>query len=163
MRRSGINEDASHVGDQEAQGRTAIVYVRSAHQADESPVPAGNPRRARRAWTEGDDRVLCELWAENVPASGIAKWLGRTPGAVTSRANNMRLGLRTTLWGGRRSIRCAEGERAERRCLNCGEQFASAHKGNRICGTCKVDEDWGSGPDYTQRRIRRRRYEEIDE
>ena len=88
--------------------------------------------------------------------------LGRTQAAVASRASNLGLALRTTLWGERRSARCREGERAARRCLNCGESFASAHKGNRICGTCKEDEDWSGGPDASQRRIPRRRHEEID-
>lgn len=106
--------------------------------------------------------MLRELWSESVSASGIAERLGRTRGAVTSRACNTSLGLRTSLWGERRSAPCAEGERAQRRCLHCGEVFASAHKGNRICRNCKEDEDWGGDPDFSQRRTPRRRHEEVD-
>ena len=123
--------------------------------------PRHHERRSRR-WTESEDRALRERWAESISASGIAIRLGRTRAAVASRSSGLGLGLRTTLWGERRSARCRKGERAARRCLMCGESFASAHKGNRICGTCKEDEDWSSGPDASQRRIPRRRHEEID-
>ena len=127
----------------------------------ENPRTRG-PRRLGHRWSECEDRALRKLWAENISAAGIAVRLSRSRAAVAARASNLGLALRTPLWGGRRSARCHEGERAERLCLKCGESFASAHKGNRVCGTCKEDEDWSSGPDASQRRIPRRRHEEID-
>ena len=122
----------------------------------------GDLERRRRAWTKGEDRALRRLWAEGVPASGIADRLGRTRGAVMSRARTLGLGLGTSLWGGLRSVRCTAGERTQRVCLHCGQRFASAHKGNRICCACKEDEDWSGDPDFSQRRIPRRRHEVID-
>ena len=96
------------------------------------------------------------------PASSIARRLSRSRSAIAARTRDKGLGLRTTLWGERQSAGWIKGERAERQCLKCGEPFASAHIGNRICRTCKDDEDWSSGPDLSQRRIRRQRHDEFD-
>ncbi len=136
--------------------------ARSAGGPESVCKPPEEPCRTHRTWTASEDRVLREMWAECAPASSVAKRLGRTRAAVTCRASNMGLAWRTTLWGERRNVRCGAGERAERPCLKCGLSFNSAHKGNRICGTCKVDEDWSGEPDFSQRRVPRRRHEEID-
>lgn len=44
--------------------------------------------------------------------------------------------------GQRRSERPARAESKSRRCLSCSQWFDSAGVGERVCGLCKLGEDW---------------------
>jgi len=64
-------------------------------QAPAPPAPAPprydtRPARARRAWTEEEDRILANHWGTTLPR--IAKLLDRSPDALRARAEKLGLG-----------------------------------------------------------------------
>ena len=53
-------------------------------------------RNSGKPWTAGDDRQLRQLASENTPTRVIGLKLGRTEGAVETRASDKRVSLKPT-------------------------------------------------------------------
>jgi len=94
-------------------------------------VPSGTP------WSKERTAHLVRLWNAGVPAPEIARALGTTRHGVESKLAKLRRAGAPL--ARRRSAPEAASTRARRRCLHCGQGFASEHKGNRLCPTCLVE------------------------
>ena len=128
---------------------------------DTPPSPApGPPIGATPGWPAGAAERLIELWNGGLSAAQAAARLGTTTRAVECKVHKLRFagfalaGRRPE--GPHRSQACAsaygpkppaespEGasarrQCAKRKCLYCGETFASTHIGNRLCPACLED------------------------
>ncbi len=100
----------------------------------------GGPIRPTANWPAGRAETLIELWNAGRSAAEIAARLGVGVGAVESKLHKLRIAghhlVRRRAGPAGRTRRTG---RAGRRCLHCGEMFASDHPGNRLCPVC-LDE-----------------------
>lgn len=99
------------------------------HAPDDPP-----PIRPTACWPEGSAEALIRLWNGGLSASQVARRLGKTVRAVESKLRKLRTaGHRLET---RRPATPRRAGSAPRKCLYCGEIFASTHVGNRLCPTC---------------------------
>lgn len=108
---------------------------------------------ATPGWPASAVDSLRRHWNEGLTTAEIASRLGKTARAVECKIYKLRArgcvlparrrgisgrdddgGLYSGLHGGNRAD-----QRARRRCLYCGENFDSSHRGNRICPVCLED------------------------
>jgi hypothetical protein len=87
--------------------------------------------RPPAAWSAASAETLIELWNGGHSAAEIATRLGVSARAVESKLSKLRAAGHELVW--RRASVAVRVGRARRRCLHCGEMFASEHLGNRIC------------------------------
>ena len=106
------------------------------------------------AWPEGTSEVLMCLWNEGLSTGEIARRLGLTSSAITSRVLRLRdqgvpLASRKTnegfTLGEAAKPTPAPVSTVRRRRLYCGETFKSLHIGNRICPACSKQNAFVSG------------------
>ena len=89
-------------------------------------------------WTPERTADLLAHWNGGKPVSEIAVVLGLTRLAVESRIAKLRRSGRPVAHRHQRRT-VPKPRHTQRRCLHCGNDFASEHIGNRICPTCLVD------------------------
>jgi hypothetical protein len=99
-------------------------------------APAAVAPNAKLPWTDADEDVLTELYAETGgDVRPIAARMGRTTTAIWTKCSYMGLAVTGN------DVRL-------RRCLGdgCGKMFMSPDKGVRICSRCKMDRNlpWGA-------------------
>lgn len=82
------------------------------------------------AWTDGEVSRLAELWETGATHQAIAETLGKTVGAVQSKANFIALPRRRWAQAQHPTARM-------RACMCCGQAFRSEWFGNRLCLPCK--------------------------
>ena len=88
-------------------------------------------------WPADRSRALIRLWTAGLSTARIAARLRATTPAVVSKVRKLRkLRVAGHALGPRRPVRARRARRAPRRCLYCGEEFASSHVGNRLCPGC---------------------------
>ena len=92
---------------------------------------------AASIWPPARADELVRLWNSGAPTSEIARRLGASRAAIESKLTKLRHAGRQL--ARRRTPRLCGGRRADRRCLYCGQSFASEHIGNRICPICLVE------------------------
>ena len=94
-----------------------------------SPAVGATP-----GWPAGAAEMLIELWNGGLSAAQAAKRLGTTKRAIECKVHKLRIaGFALAARRPRRP------RGAKRKCLYCGETFASSHVGNRICPVCLED------------------------
>ena len=98
---------------------------------------SGRSIRPTAAWPTASTETLIESWNAGRSAADIAARLGVSTRAVESKLGKLRAAghdlVRRRAGEARRADRAG---RARRRCLHCGEMFASDHPGNRLCLVC---------------------------
>ena len=94
------------------------------------PAP-GRPIRPTAAWPAASAETLIALWNAGRSAVEVATRLGVSVRAVESKLGKLRAAGHELVR--RRAGAAGRIGRARRRCLHCGEMFASDHPGNRIC------------------------------
>lgn len=93
------------------------------------PVIRPTPR-----WPTEAAEALVRLWRQGLSTPEIAARLGMTTRAIDSKVRKLRVaGIDLPRRMDERGARTAF---AQRRCLHCGQMFASSHIGNRLCPTC---------------------------
>lgn len=107
---------------------------------------------SHRTWTRDEDARLLAGIAQHKTHACIAAELDRPISSIGSRLHNLGTSTRalraaeliaderpTSGLVGRRAMvkQGGPGERRPRKCLCCGNEFASAHAGNRLCSTCR--------------------------
>ncbi len=102
-----------------------------------SDLALGRPDRLASSWTTARVETLVVSWNAGRSAADIAKQLAVSPRAVESKLHKLRAAGRDLVR--RRAGPAKPAGRARRRCLHCGEMFASDHPGNRLCPVC-LDE-----------------------
>jgi len=99
-----------------------------------STSDATAPIRPTPCWPDGSAEALIRLWNAGLSAGQVARRLGKTARAIESKLRKLRTA------GHRLETRRPRVPRrngsAPRKCLYCGETFASTHAGNRLCPTC---------------------------
>ena len=108
-----------------------------------------NKQRTFIGWAAAEVDALQGHWIAGLTTAEIASRLGKTTRAVECKIYKLRA-RGWVLPARRRGNSDRHGDhgihrgiqpdqRAIRRCLYCGESFASSHKGNRICPGCLED------------------------
>ncbi len=133
-------------GDDGARGRATALDRPAAAKASAAngseAVKTDAPIARRRGptirptprWPAGTAETLVRLWRQGLSTPEIAARLGMTTRAIDSKVRKLRVaGIDLPR---RRDERGARAAFARRRCLHCGQMFASSHIGNRICATC---------------------------
>ena len=108
-----------------------------------------NEQRTLIGWSAAETETLRGHWNAGLTTAEIASRLGKTTRAVECKIYKLRVqgGVFPARRRGKSDRRGDDGidcgirpdQRAIRRCLYCGESFASSHKGNRICPPCLED------------------------
>ena len=108
-----------------------------------------NIQRTSIAWSAVEIDILQGHWNAGLTTAEIASRLGKTTRAVECKIYKLR--CQGWLLPARRRAKAEPhgdhgiihgirpDQRAIRRCLYCGEGFASSHKGNRLCPGCLDD------------------------
>ncbi len=109
---------------------------RKTNSTRHEPAP-GRSVRPTAAWPAASAETLIALWNAGRSAAEIATRLGVGVRAVESKLRKLRAAGHELVR--RRAGMAGRISRARRRCLHCGEMFASDHPGNRICLVC-LDE-----------------------
>ena len=96
----------------------------------------GSP--GRKKWAPEDDATLIDMWRSHVPTAKIAEKLGRTVGALRTRASRLNLPLSM----------CPDAFPKGKigRCQGCRGPFFSKMPGHRFCDPCRRNWPRG-GPD----------------
>ena len=115
-----------------------------------TPKESGNPSTgAKSGWPASAVDSLRRYWNDGLTTAEIASRLGKTVRAVECKIYKLR--ARGCVLPARRRRIAGPGDdggchganrsnqRAHRRCLYCGEDFDSSHRGNRICPGCLED------------------------
>ena len=92
------------------------------------------PIRPTSSWPAATAEALIRLWNSGLSAAQVAARLGATTRAVESKVRKLRVAGYPL--ASRRPKPPPRLRRARRKCLYCGQGFASSHVGNRICPTC---------------------------
>ena len=104
-----------------------------------SKTPRGGGRDGdspgRKPWTRERDAALIDMWRSRMPLGKIAAKLGRTVGALRTRASRLNLPLSMS------PDAFPDGKMA--RCQGCRGPFFSKMRGHRFCDACK--RNWPSG------------------
>lgn len=90
---------------------------------------------ATPAWPAETVETLTAMWERGLSAAEIAARLGKTARSVESKIHSLRATGHTL--ASRRGA--SHRGTTQRRCLYCGQDFASLHPGNRLCPICLVD------------------------
>lgn len=100
-------------------------------------------------WSALEIETLQRHWKAGLTTAEIASRLGKTTRAVECKVYKLRVQgwvLPARRRGGTERhddhgfhLGMRPDQRAIRRCLYCGDDFASSHKGNRICPGCLED------------------------
>ena len=104
-----------------------------------SKTPRGGSRDGGSAegklWATEDDATLIDMWRSRVPTKKIAAKLGRTVGALRTRASRLNLPLSM----------CPDvyPDGKMGRCQGCKGPFFSKMRGHRFCDVCK--RNWPVG------------------
>ncbi len=89
-------------------------------------------------WSAAAIESLRRHWADGLTTAEIASRLGKTARAVECKVYKLR--ARGCILPARRPDKAGRSDqRARRRCLYCGDDFDSSHRGNRICSGCLED------------------------
>ena len=106
-----------------------------------------NIQRTFTGWSAVEVETVRRHWCAGLTTAEIASRLGKSTRAVECKIYKLRA-QGWVLPARRRGASERHGgpddgirpdQRADRRCLYCGESFASSHKGNRICPGCLED------------------------
>ncbi len=114
-----------------------IKRTKVASRAASRDGAAGRPIRPIRptpSWPAATAEALIRLWNIGLSAAQVGARLGATTRAVESKVRKLRVAGYPL--ASRRPKPPPRLRRARRKCLYCGQGFASSHVGNRICPTC---------------------------
>lgn len=89
-------------------------------------------------WTNEETQKLIDLAKAGHTAAEIGEALGRTYGAVATKATRIKLQYR----GGRSPADFDPSQQTDRPCLRCDGPFISPWIGIRVCDDCKDTDEW---------------------
>lgn len=97
----------------------------------------GRPTDAEK-WTHDETQKLIDLAKAGHTSAEICKTLGRTYGAIATKATRINLKYR----GGRSPADFDPSQQTDLPCLRCDGPFISPWIGIRVCDDCKDTEEW---------------------